>query len=160
MALVILKHVMRGRIGLNSTCPCSAAGRCEGLLLYAASEASHVLSGARGSEGSERAPPEHVRTLQALLPRPEHLKHAPVPLGFIVEVRRLLCQAIPARDALRTYHLSAQDLESLPVCKVCSPGSLGKDGVGQEVTSAPHIAASRSQACTCCAQQGKTCEGS
>lgn len=72
-----------------------------------------------GLEGSERALPEHMRTLQALLPRPQHLKHAPVPLGFIVEVRRLLCRAIPAREALKTYHLSAQDVGSLPICKVC-----------------------------------------
>ncbi|CAL5229746.1 g13128 [Coccomyxa viridis] len=73
--------------------------------------------GGRGPEGPERALPEHMRTLQALLPRPEHLKHAPVPLGFIVEVRRLLCRAIPAREALRTYHLSAGDLDRLPIYK-------------------------------------------
>ena len=84
--------------------------------------------GGRGPEGPERALPEHMRTLQALLPRPEHLKHAPVPLGFIVEVRRLLCRAIPAREALRTYHLSAGDLDRLPIYKVrccahCSPNA-------------------------------------
>ena len=95
----------------------SAVWSCEDSLLHAATEAFPVPPGVRGTE---RAPPEHVRALQALLPRPQHLKHAPVPLGFIVEVRRQLCRAIPARDALRTYHLSAQDLESLPVYKVCS----------------------------------------
>ena len=89
-------------------------------MLHMAAEAQHVPAGARGPEGPERALPEHMRTLQALLPRPERLRHAPVPLGFIVEVRRLLCRAIPAREALRTYHLSAGNLDRLPIYKVCS----------------------------------------
>lgn len=58
-----------------------------------------------------------MQTLQAVLPRPQHLKHACVPLGFIIEVRRLLCRAIPAKEAMKTYHLGAQDLQRLPVCK-------------------------------------------
>ena len=78
-----------------------------------------LLPGVRWPEGSDRALPEHMRTLQALLPRPQHLKRARVPLGFIVEVRRLRCRAIPAREAMKTYLLSAQDLDSLPVYKVC-----------------------------------------
>lgn len=121
-----IEHVMLSR---------SAVWGCEDPLLHAATEASHVLPGVRWSEGSERTPPEHVRTLQALLPQPEHLKDAPVPLGFIVEVRRLLCRAIAARDALKTYHLSAQDLESLPVYKVCFCAHC-EVGVGREVTPA------------------------
>ena len=74
--------------------------------------------GVRRSEASDKALPEHMRTLQAILPHPKHSKHAPVPLGFIVEVRRLLCSAIPAREALKTYRLSAQDIAQLPIYKV------------------------------------------
>ena len=97
----------------------------------------HDPPGVRGPEGSERALPEHMRTLQALLPRPQHLKDAPVPLGFIVAVRRLLCRAIPAREALRTYHLSAQDLGGLPVCKACCCRHSKPNGAGLMVLPHP-----------------------
>ena len=73
---------------------------------------------ARQSEASERALPQHLVTLRAVLPCPERLKHARVPLGFMVAVRRLLCKAIPAKEALKAYHLSAEDLQRLPICKV------------------------------------------
>ena len=73
---------------------------------------------ARLSEGSERALPQHLKTLQAVLPCPERLKHARVPLGFIVAVRRLLCTAVTAKEALKAYHLSTEDLQRLPICKV------------------------------------------
>ena len=73
---------------------------------------------ARQSEGSERALPQHLRTLQAVLPCPVHMQHARAPPGFMVAVRRLLCRAIPAREALKAYHLSAEDLQRLPICKV------------------------------------------
>ena len=93
-----------------------------------------VLTGAaRQSEGSERALPQHLRTLQAVLPCPEHLKHARVPLGFMVAVRRLLCRAIPAKEALKAYHLSAEDLQRLPTCKVACQrlrGSLPAASIG------------------------------
>ena len=64
-----------------------------------------------------------MRTLQAVLPRPQALKHSRVPLGFMVEVRRLLCRAILAKQALRMYQLSAQELQTLPVCKVAPPSA-------------------------------------
>ena len=59
-----------------------------------------------------------MRTLQAVLPRPQALKHSRVPLGFMIEVRGLLCRAIPEKQALRMYQLTAQELQTLPVCKV------------------------------------------
>ena len=74
--------------------------------------------------GLARALPQHMRTLQTVLPRPQALKHSRVPLGFMVEVRRLLCRAIPARQALRMYQLSAQELQRLPVCKVRHPAPI------------------------------------
>ena len=88
---------------------CSSGG-CEHCSLSAGA--------ARQSEASERALPQHLVTLRAVLPCPERLKHARAPLGFIVAVRRLLCRAIPAKEALKVYHLSAEDLQRLPICKV------------------------------------------
>ena len=73
---------------------------------------------ARQSEASERALPQHLVTLRAVLPCPKRLKHARVPLGFMVAVRRLLCRAIPVKEALKVYHLFAEDLQRLPICKV------------------------------------------
>lgn len=88
--------------------------------------------------GSARVLPQQVRTLQAVLPRPQALKHSRVPLGFMIEVRGLLCRAIPAKLALRAFQLSARELQTLPVCKVRHPAPFAAcSRVGDLTVSGP-----------------------